>query len=400
MRTLLLLLLLLAQTASAATFVVTKETDDNGPCTPDDCALREAILAANVVPGPDVVEIPAGTYQLSLTGPPENSGTTGDLDIIDELELRGESTRTVTVIGNGVERVLHVGGVRGTVELSGMTVTGGNEPDFGGGVHVAGPDTIILRDLAITGNTSTVGAGGGLVIGAIQYATLRNVTISGNSSLGGGGGGAWILVSSPFTFLDFVNVTISGNSAAMSGGGLSLQGGAYFDFFNVTVANNTAANGSGIRGTGGSIDLAFFNVLVYNNDCVGVYPVSNDHNMEGPTDTCFGYGTGDFRGVADIRLGPLADNGGSTMTHALLPGSPAIDAALDADCPADDQRGIPRPEDGDGDGTAICDIGAFEVNGQPVIDIPTLSWHGFLALAAALCAGSILLLRRHSCGSF
>ncbi|MCP4660695.1 MAG: CSLREA domain-containing protein, partial [bacterium] len=68
----LVLLLLLSQAAAAATFVVTKEADEDGACTPEDCALREAILAANTLPGPDVVEVPAGTYQLALPGPGEN----------------------------------------------------------------------------------------------------------------------------------------------------------------------------------------------------------------------------------------------------------------------------------------------------------------------------------------
>ena len=63
----------------------------------------------------------------------------------------------------------------------------------------------------------------------------------------------------------------------------------------------------------------------------------------------------------DPRLGPLADNGGPTLTHALLPGSPAIDAVTAGNCPAADQRGVSRPQDGTGDGVRACDIGAFEV---------------------------------------
>jgi hypothetical protein len=65
-------------------------------------------------------------------------------------------------------------------------------------------------------------------------------------------------------------------------------------------------------------------------------------------------------GGTDRRLGPLHDNGGPTFTHALLFGSPAIDAGDNSACPATDQRGFVRPMDGDDDGTATCDIGAFE----------------------------------------
>ena len=60
-------------------------------------------------------------------------------------------------------------------------------------------------------------------------------------------------------------------------------------------------------------------------------------------------------GTADGQIGPLADNGGPTWTHALLPGSPALDAADDAICPATDQRGTARPQG------PHCDIGAFEL---------------------------------------
>ena len=76
-------------------------------------------------------------------------------------------------------------------------------------------------------------------------------------------------------------------------------------------------------------------------------------------DTCHFTRAEDQRNTNPL-LGPLAANGGFVMTQALQAGSPAIDAGLNSVCPAYDARGVVRPVDGDGNGSAICDAGAFE----------------------------------------
>jgi len=93
--------------------------------------------------------------------------------------------------------------------------------------------------------------------------------------------------------------------------------------------------------------------------------------------------------IPAAMIGPLANNGGPTMTHALLPGSPALETALDAECPAADQRGVPRPFDADGDGVARCDVGAYELDARQVLDIPALGAVGLIALAVVLAGIAI-----------
>jgi hypothetical protein len=88
------------------------------------------------------------------------------------------------------------------------------------------------------------------------------------------------------------------------------------------------------------------------------------------TNTC-GFGQGTDLPNVNPQLQPLADNGGPTQTHALPATSPALDAGEDDGCPATDQRGVTRPQDGDQDGSATCDIGAYEYQVPQPTPTPT-----------------------------
>jgi len=108
-------------------------------------------------------------------------------------------------------------------------------------------------------------------------------------------------------------------------------------------------------------------LLAYNQgqNCSNTLPTSLGHNLSSDF-TCEITQTGDIQGF-NPHIVALADNGGAVQTHALAPTSPAIDAGDDAFCPAEDARGAARPYDGDGDGTPVCDIGAFEARHQIVV---------------------------------
>ncbi len=119
--------------------------------------------------------------------------------------------------------------------------------------------------------------------------------------------------------------------------------------------------GGGINREFNSGQVHLTSTIVANNgsggDCAG-HVVSNGYNLDSDT-TCFLTQPSDLPG-RDPLLAPLQNNGGTTPTLGLLNGSPAIDSGSPADCPPVDERYYLRPTDGNGDGIAACDIGAYE----------------------------------------
>jgi cysteine-rich repeat protein len=181
--------------------------------------------------------------------------------------------------------------------------------------------------------------------------------------------------------LDVVNSTISGNEAGVSGGGIA--NGGTVTLRNVTVTGNTADadgvpnpfdgndDGGGLFNDGGANIFLKNSIIAGNDDLSDEAPIvperfsSQDFNVFGATAGCTIAGTTTHNVTGEVAgLGPLADNGGPTFTHALLADSPALDAGNPAGCVDEndaplttDQRGFERPV-----GSA-CDIGALEAGG-------------------------------------
>jgi CSLREA domain-containing protein len=334
--------------AQAATFVATPAADapdatpGDGMCATatDVCTLRAAVQEANALDGPDSIMLQSGTYLLTLTGTGEDAAATGDLDVTDDLTITGPDDGRAVIDGNHLDRAFDVFAPAQLTISQIMIQDGTAAGAAGGAIRNRGALTLTACTLA----RNTAGDGGGIANIDLGMAQLTNVTISSNGATAGGGGIANLNAGT----LTLTNATISDNSA-VAGGGIDNIGTAQLK--NTIVARNTPGG-----------------------DCAGRFVVSLGHNLSNGN-TCPGFDAPSDINNKDPLLGLLENNGGPTFTQALLAGSPAIDAGDNSDCPATDQRGEPRPADGDHDGSAICDIGAYEVPG-PMPPTPTATATG------------------------
>ena len=283
------------------------------------------------------------------------------------------SVNDCVVTGNSQSGIRTVGNYYGAntpINIDSSTITdNGTVYGYGqGGGIYAQSGLITVTNSTISGNSASEGGGifkGGYFGGTM---TINNSTVSGNSAIEGGGifGGGDVTVN---------NSTISNNNALLGGGVFNYIGG--FTINDSTITGNAADTGGGI--------YTYYDPVTLNRALVTGNAASNGREAYGYANVgnynLFGYDGDD--GIGGFTLGPtdivpgigvqvsnildttLQNNGGETNTHALVPGSPAVDAIPAASCGATtDQRGITRPQGPD------CDIGAFElevVQNQPPI---------------------------------
>ena len=384
-------------------FVVTTELDedDGGLGLGQGDSLREVIQAANENVGADTIvfNLPAQTVVTIAAGLPA---------ITDELVLRGPGTNALIVQSSAAFRTI---GNDSTLEVSGLSFQGLRFANWG---------ELVITDSVISENKCLASFGFGCIVGAIfppgqvivsgiaggaifndGTLILRRSTVSNNADSGGGfgGGGIYNGLNGTATIVDstisenesslhgagihnsgqltILNSTISGNQASGSGGGIYNLGTV--QSVNATIAFNDAENGGGVSGAAG---VTLRNSIVAENiggELTGMVEEASSYNMIGITALNSGpTGLSPQKGNIFVDryalLGPLADNGGSTWTHALLPGSPAIDRGSNANAAAAnlsiDQRGEERFRDG-GSGAAQVDIGAYEASYVPSVLVVT-----------------------------
>lgn len=318
----------------------------------------------------------------------------GDTSLGGGLFNRGTLTLNDSSVSSNAARA---GG--GILNLGSLTVNrstvSGNSAMKGGGI-AAGYDEYLynvnttLNDSTVSGNTATSWGGG--VYNYAKYSgselTLNSSTVSGNSATFRGGG---IANSSSFygtVIMTLNDSTVSGNTAQSGGGILNAQsfyGWARMSLNNSTVTGNSADTGGGIFNQEYYYDSTELNMnqsLVSGNSASTGQEISNGATINANAHNLFGHSSqtnaaafnGFTPGAADISATSdgtnptalnnildtsLANNGGATLTHALVSGSPAVDASPTGE-PVD-QRGVARPLDGDGISGAAYDIGAVEL---------------------------------------
>lgn len=255
------------------------------------------------------------------------------------------------------------------------------------GGAVANQNELVIEETKIYSNQATMGDGGALLNQPLTAtAVLHDSYLFQNTAQQGNGGAVWnagelslfgdtlaenrtqsTSANGGGIFhhsgeLIMVNSTLSSNRTEGEGGGLYVTAAGEGSLTHVTIAENVGFTAGGLLSLNPALRIS--NTLLAQNyiffgynDCTGSF-TSQGYNLIARASQCtrVGPATGDLTEIFETYLGHLQHNGGATVTHALLPGNPAINAGSPDSCLAVDQRGLARPQGG------RCDIGAFEAS--------------------------------------
>jgi uncharacterized repeat protein (TIGR01451 family)/CSLREA domain-containing protein len=371
--------------------VVNSDLDPgDGVCDLAECTLREAVFFA--APGSNISFDP-----VFFAVPRTITLSVGEIVPTQDVNINGPGAALLNISGNNSSRVMDVSGIN--LSVSGATLTGGNGqgfiPDAGGAIRQQG-GSLMLTDMVLAGNSCTGTGPGGALSAAFATVGLTRTEITGNTCINAGGvyiqdgdltindssltgnsgteGEALrVNASSVDTTATLSNVTISNNSTIMGNSAIRSEplGGrtVTMTLTNVTVSGNTTTNvGSNgalwARPSGGTHVIVLHNTIVAGNlvagsanDVDGSPDVSSSFNVIGVGGSLVNGVNGNQTGITNPLLAPLGNYGGTTLTRALLPGSPAIDAGTNGLGSPTDQRGVARPQ------LANTDVGAFESQG-------------------------------------
>jgi CSLREA domain-containing protein len=256
-----------------------------------------------------------------------------------------------------------------TVTFSRLTITGNTADGDGGGIESQSTGNFTISDTAVHSNIAA--SGGGFANAGDGTLRVTNTTFWDNRALvrpgaedSGVGGGIYSLGDAA---AEYTNVTIAGNLAQTRAGGLYTDADAGIRVVNSTIAFNSSPIGAGVADEGTNLNtptpstsVIFRNTIVAGNiggdgEQCNFALGSEGGNLENG-DSCMFRGPRDRSNASSAGLDAVANNGGSTLTMALQPGSLAIDGGV-RPCPTTDQRGVTRPQN------EICDIGAYEYTG-------------------------------------
>jgi len=329
--------------AHAAIIPVTN-TNDSGPGS-----LRQALAVAD---NGDTIDATGISGAISLTS--------GELLVDKSVTINGAGADVLAIDGNMISRVFRIPFSGETVTISGFTIRNGHAGTTGGGIDNENNATVTINNCTISGNGA--GLGGGMFNGGPL--TVGSTALSDNSASNGGG-----IYNDGAGMATLTNSTVSGNTASEGGGIFNI--GA-FGITNSTLSNNSASLAGGVFNSETlQIGNTILNIGASGANISNFGTVTSlGYNLSSDDGGGFLTGPGDQINT-DPLLGPLQNNGGPTLTHELLPDSPAINAGDPSFTPPPfyDERGpgFDRVVNG------RIDIGSFEVQGPATTPTPTPS---------------------------